>query len=268
MTFLDALNWSFLAVSQAPLPTTEPDSIFSVKTRIAIILVSLGIILAFSLSVYFKASKVRNSAARFRTADTQMVGGLTRRQLKRRKTKKARKMRLTRAQRLQEANRRWYEIYGSDNSDCDEGREDSATVPFGTLEIPEVKKVSFRENIKDVYFIESKEEMQRLEQLQRVGYDVTIAKRKKSELKHGLAPNKAMYEDTGVTPLTCSVFTSSVEDEEEIDSASLMPGKRSTSADFLKESIRDFSNEGMFTLDDDDDAKSLGKIPLLTETTI
>lgn len=63
-----------------------------------------------------------------------------------------------------EVNERWLVMYCLDNLDCEEF-EGIVIVLFGSFEIIEVKKVSFRDIIEDVYFIESKEEMKRLEEL-------------------------------------------------------------------------------------------------------
>lgn len=72
-----------------------------------------------------------------------------------------------------EVNERWLVMYCLDNLDCEEF-EGIVIVLFGSFEIIEVKKVSFRDIIEDVYFIESKEEMKRLEELYSMGYYVII----------------------------------------------------------------------------------------------
>ena len=269
MIIFSAFNWTFEVPWQAPVPKRE-EPVVSLKAKVTTALVILGVILVFGLCIYFIASKAQTeSGARFSSPEFQTAGSVTRRQFKRRKTKKARKTRLTKTERLQEVNRRWYEVYGSDNSDC-EDLEDLATVPFGTVEITEVKKVSFRENIKDVYFIESKEEMRRLEQLQRMGFDVTVARRQSSVNAHEALATMANWDDKDLssTPLLCPSFDSSIleEDEEGTVGSPSMLRKWLKSEDFETEDFKMSSDESRLTSEDHDERLLLLNIPLLSET--
>lgn len=271
MNLFSAFNWTFEVPWQAPVPKQE-ETVFSLKAKVTTALVILGVILVFGLGIYFVTSKAQTeSVARFSSPEFQTAGSVTRRQFKRRKTKKARKARLTKTERLQEVNRRWYEVYGSDNSDC-EDLEDLATVPFGTVEITEVKKVSFRENIKDVYFIESKEEMRRLEQLHRMGFDVTIARRQSSVSAHEALATMANWDDKDLelasTPLLCPSFDSSIleEDEEGTVGSQSMLRKWLKSEGFETENSKTSSDESRLMSEDHDERLLLLNIPLLSKT--
>jgi len=147
-----------------------------------IICLVLGAVFILLFCFYVFAAKTIKCTGTFATPQFPAILSSKKKKIKRHKPKKSSQKRLTKAQRLQEANRKWSAIYCSDNSDYEEP-ENITTVPFGSLEITEVKKVSFRDTIQDVYFIESKEEMRRLEELQSMGYDVTITRPKSSARK-------------------------------------------------------------------------------------
>ena len=278
MALFNVFNWTLETSSQAPMPKTE-ETVFRLLTTMAIALLVLGGILALIIFIYFFTTNARKSGGKFAdlaSPESSVVGSVKRRQFKRRKTKRASKTRLTKAQRLQEVNRKWYEIYGSDNSDCDD-QEDLATVPFGTVEITEAKKVSFRESIKDVYFIETKEEMRRLEQLERMGCDVTIGRHKpfagefpREQLARELAPNLASCEDKGIVsaPLLYPPFGSSVYEPEEAGVSPKMLKKWLNAGDFEREGYETFSDEGLLNHHILDAEERLVNIPLLTGSSV
>ena len=271
MTLFSPFNLTFEVPWQAPVPKPQ-ETAFSLKAKVTTGLVVLAVILVFGLCIYVCiASKTQTqSGARLATPAFQTAGSGTRRQFKRRRAKKARKTRLTKTERLQEVNRRWYEIYGSDNSDC-EDHEDLATVPFGTVEITEVKKVTFRENIKEVYFIESKEEMRRLEQLHRIGYDVTIARRQLSAAARDDLASTANcdHKDLASMPFLNPSFDSLIsEEEEETVSSPSMQRKWLSSEDFGLESSETSSDEGRLISVGHDERLLLLNIPLLSETAL
>ena len=170
---MNIFNWLFGERLQPPKPKTEG---LDLRTLAAIAMVTLIVALLSALIflLYSFAAKTQSSDGQ---NDTQqeplMFGDLKQRPLKRWKVKKAGKKKKKKAQMLEEANRKWHEMYGSDNSDYEE-KKDLRTVPLGSMEMIAAKRVSFRDTIKDVYLIENKEEMKRLERLRKSGYDVTI----------------------------------------------------------------------------------------------
>lgn len=273
MALLNAFNWTSESTLQAPTPKTDRLAFHVRYTKLSIALLVLGVILVLSLCIYLFAVKVRGCERRFATLEeSPMIRSIRRKQFKRRKTKKSSKTRLTKAQRLEEANRKWYEIYGSDHSDCND-QEDLATVPFGTVEIKEAKKVSFRESIKDVHFIESKEEMRLLEQLQRLGYDITIAKRQPScacEIARERPQETPICEDKGaIFPLLNPPFNICQIYEQEGTGVTPKPSKKWLSAeDFEMEGSKAFDDQGLLNHHVLDNEEKLVNLPLLTETSV
>ena len=173
MKAMNIFNWLFGERLQPPKPKTEG---LDLPTLIAIAMIIL-IVALLSVLIFLFCSLIAKPQSSGGQNDTQqeplMIGDLKQRPLKRWKAKKAGKKKKKKAQILEEANRKWHEIYGSDNSDYEE-KKDLQTLPFRSMEMIAAKKVSFRDTIKDVYFIENKEEMKRLERLRKLGCDVTI----------------------------------------------------------------------------------------------
>ena len=261
MAFLNFFNWTFDVPSIAPTLTTHPETSFRLETKMAIFVVVFGAFLGITRCVYIKTVnlKTKNTGVKCgSTGDAQETGNSTTRQFKRRKSKKVRKTRPIQAERLEEANRKWHQIYGSENSDS-EDHEDIATVPFGTVELTEAKRVSFRENIKDVYLIENKEEMRRLEKLRRLGFDVTIGRRQATYWLRDYYTAK--WGDRHIPPSArfCSVFSRSVvHDRKETECSMSVPIK-------WRNNAADVGILGQLYLDDD---KVLERMTTIPETTI
>lgn len=213
MVLLKIFNWalellsSASGTSQTPIPKSKETGDGWYYS--AIVCLVLGSIFILFICIYAFVAKAIRCTGRFATPQFPALLSEKRRQIKRRKSKKPCQKRLTKAQRLLEVNRKWSAMFCSDNSDCEEP-EDIATVPFGSLEITEVKKVSFRDTIQDVYFIESKEEMKRLEKLQSMGYDVTVTRPKPSARDHArkMTTEASVFEEkeTVLAPALCSSF--------------------------------------------------------------
>lgn len=175
MVLLEVFNWAFEFPTSmsGTLPTPIQKSKETGWCYSAIICLVVGaVFILFSCIYAFTAEAIR-CTEKFGAPQFPTILSYKKNKTKRRKSKKSSQKRLTKAQKLLEVNERWSAMYCSDNSDCEEP-EGIATVPFGSLEIIEVKKVSFRDVIEDVYFIESKEEMKRLEELHSMGHYVTI----------------------------------------------------------------------------------------------
>lgn len=170
---MNIFNWLFGERLQPPKPKTEGLDLRTLAA-IAMVILIVAFLSALIFLLYSFTAKTQSSGGQ---NDTQqeplMFGDLKQRPLKRWKVKKAGKKKVKKAQMLEEANRKWHEMYGSDNSDYEE-KKDLRTVPFRSMEMIAAKRVSFRDTIKDVYLIENKEEMKRLERLRKSGYDVTI----------------------------------------------------------------------------------------------
>ena len=158
-------------------------------------------------------------------------------------------------------------MYCSDNSDYEEP-ENIATVPFGSLEITEVKKVSFRDTIQDVYFIESKEEMRRLEELQSMGYDVTITRPKPSARDHVRkeTTQAAVFEEkeTALYPAMRSTFDNYRDKTEYADITKRVVKKLVEYSGFQMGDVK-IGSYGNRILKDEE---RLLEIPLLRESTI
>ena len=179
MVLLEFFNWvfEFPSAGSGTLLTPMQKSKETGWCYSKIICLIVGaVVILFSCIYAFTAEAIR-CKGKFRAPQFPTILSNKEKKIKRRKSKKSSQKRLTKAQKLLEVNERWSAMYCSDNSDCEEP-EGIATVPFGSLEITEVKKVSFRDTIEDVYFIENKEEMKKLEELQRMGYYVTIKRPK------------------------------------------------------------------------------------------
>jgi len=211
MVLLEFFNWVYKLPSSASgtwqTPIEKPKETGWYYSTIICLVVGVCFIL-FSCIYAFTAEAIK-STGRFATPQFPAILSCKEKKIKRRKSKKSSQKRLTKVQRLQEVNKRWSVMYCSDNSDFEEP-EDIATVPFGSLEITEVKKVSFRDTIEDVCFIESKEEMKRLEELQSLGYDVTIKSPKPSARDRACnkATEAAVFEEkeTVLAPGMCLTF--------------------------------------------------------------
>ena len=198
MALLNFFNWVFEFPSSAsgtwPTPIQESkETGWCYSTIICLVVGAVFILLSWN----------------FGTAQFPTILSYTKKKIKRRKSKKSGQKRLTKAQKLLEVNERWLAMYCSDNADCEEP-EDITTVPFGSLEITEAKKVSFRDTIADVCFIESKEEMKRLEELQSMGYCVAIKRPKPParDRARKKATEAAVFEEkeTALAPAMCSTW--------------------------------------------------------------
>ena len=271
MTLSNIFNWTFRANSQAPKPETEGLAL-RVYATVAIPFLIFGFILALIPVFYSFTASTQTSGGMSDMRESPLVGSVRKRQIKRRKAKKGRKPRLTKAQILQEVNRKWYEMYGSENSDCEENN-DLGTVPFGSVEITGVKKVSFRDIIKDVYLIESKEEMKRLEHLQKLGYDVTIGIHQTSarDIARELEPAQkfAYFKDNGVisAPLLFPFLNSPIDEKEASDVSPWVVKKWRNASDLEMEDSKKFNSEVLSNhiLDGED---RLRNIPQFTETSV
>ena len=263
-------NWTFVASSIAPITTPQPETHFGLKAKMTIVLVVLGTFLGMTRCIYVIAFKTKNTGVMVTTLDPREAVSPETRQCKRRKSKKARKKRQTKAELLEEVNRKWYKVYGAENSDS-EDQDDIATVPFGTVEITEAKKVSFRENIKDVYFIESKEEMRRLERLQRMGFDVKIGRRQpyiwaQEQQKLKTVDREDKHKLTVPTARFCPVFSNSVL-QEETSCSTRMPMKWLYNSAYVQSAgaAGNTSNYDYTSLDHD---KTMVNVPMFSETSI
>ena len=228
----------------------------------------LGAVLILLSCFYVFATKTIKCTGTFATPQFPAILSSKKKKIKRHKPKKSSQKRLTKAQRLLEVNRKWSAMYCSDNSDYEEP-ENIATVPFGSLEITEVKKVSFRDTIQDVYFIESKEEMRRLEELQSMGYDVTITSPKPSARDHARkkTTQAAVFEEKEIAlyPAMRSTFADNYRDKTEY-------------ADITKRVVKKLAEYSGFQMGDVKigsygnrifkDEERLLEIPLLRESTI
>ena len=263
MVLLEFFNWVFELPSFASgtLPTPIQNSKDAGWYYSTIICLIVGAVFILFSCIYGFTVEAVKCTGRFATPQFPAILSYKKKKIKRcgRKSKKSSQMRLTKAQRLQEVNKKWSALYCSDNSDCEE-LEDIATVPFGSLEITEVKKVSFRETIEDVYFIESKEEMKRLEELQSMGYDVTIKSPNPSTRDRACkkATEAAVFEEkeTVLAPGVCSTFDNY---SDKIALKKLVDVKNSQMGDAKKGSYenRIFKDE-----------ERLLEIPLLHESTV
>ena len=158
---------------QPPKPKTEGLDLRTLAAMAMVILI-VALLSALIFLLYSFTAKTQSSGGQNDKQQEPLVfGDLKQRPLKRWKVKKAGKKKKKKAKILEEANRKWHEMYGSDNSEYEE-KKDLRTVPFGSMEMIAAKRVSFKDSIKDVYLIENKEEMKRLERLRKSGYDVTI----------------------------------------------------------------------------------------------
>lgn len=158
---------------QPPKPKTEGLDLRTLAAMAMVILI-VALLSALIFLLYSFTAKTQSSGGQNDKQQEPLVfGDLKQRPLKRWKVKKAGKKKKKKAKILEEANRKWHEMYGSDNSEYEEKKE-LRTVPFGSMEMIAAKRVSFRDSIKDIYLIENKEEMKRLERLRKSGYDVTI----------------------------------------------------------------------------------------------
>jgi len=196
MKAMNIFNWLFGQRLQPPKPKTEGLDLRTLAA-IAMVILIVALLSALSFLLYSFTAKTQSSCGQNDTQQEPLVfGDLKQRPLKRRKVKKAGKKKKKKAQMLEEANRKWHEMYGSDNSDHEE-KKDLRTVPFGSMEMIAAKRVSFRDTIKDVYLIENKEEMKRLERLRKSGYDATIRRQHPSvcEISREHALNDTYGED-------------------------------------------------------------------------
>ena len=211
MVISEVFNWVFELPSSASgtLPTPIQESKDTGWHYSTIVCLVVGAVFSLFLCIYAFAFEAVKCTGTFATPQFPAILSYKKRNVKRRKSKKSSQKRLTKEQRLLEVNKKWSATYCLDNSDYEEP-EDIATVPFGSLEITEVKKVSFRDTIQDVCFIESKEEMKRLEKLQSMGYDVTIARPKPSARDHARkkTTKAAVFEEkeTAFYPAASSAF--------------------------------------------------------------
>lgn len=170
---MNIFNWLFGERLQPPKPKTEGLDLRTLAAMAMVILI-VALLSALIFLLYSFTAKTQSSSGQNDKQQEPLVfGDLKQRPLKRWKVKKAGKKKKKKAKILEEANRKWHEMYGSDNSEYEEKKE-LRTVPFGSMEMIAAKRVSFRDSIKDVYLIENKEEMKRLERLRKSGYDVTI----------------------------------------------------------------------------------------------
>ena len=211
MALLNFFNWVFEFPSTAsgtwPTPIQESkETGWCYSTIICLVVGAVFILLSCICAFSVKAIRCTGN---FGTAQFPTILSYTKKKIKRRKSKKSGQKRLTKAQKLLEVNERWLAMYCSDNADCEEP-EDITTVPFGSLEIAEAKKVSFRDTIADVCFIESKEEMKRLEELQSMGYCVAIKRPKPParDRARKKATGAAVFEEkeTVLAPAMCSTW--------------------------------------------------------------
>lgn len=261
MVLLEFFNWVFELPSSASgtLPTPIQNSTETGWFYSTIICLIVGAVFILFTCIYAFVAEAIKCTGRFTTPKFPAILSYKKKKIKHRKSKKPSQKRLTKAQRLLEVNKRWSAMYCSDNSDCEEP-EDIATVPFGSLEITEVKRVSFRDTIEDVYFIESKEEMKRLEELQSMGYDVTIERPKPSARDRACkkATEAAVFEEkeTVLTPGMCSTFDNY---SDKIALKKLIDAKNSQMGDAK---IGSYENR-IFK-----DEERLLEIPLLRESTV
>lgn len=217
-------------------------------TVIAILIV--GVIFILITCIYALAAKKGRQNGTFATQQFPIfINSGQKRRTKRRKPKKsASKQRFTKAQKLREVNIKWSAMYCSENSDCEEA-EDSAVIPFGSLEVTRTRKVSFRDSIQDVYFIESKEEMKRLEKLHDMGYDVTITRPTRSARGHTCqkATKIAVCEEkeTVYTLATCSTIADNYSYKGEPDTSLRLLKKWQSDAEFQTEDSKTFNDENL-----------------------
>ena len=274
MVLMKVFQWTF----ELPLSTTWQAAIpkpketgwhYSAMAMIVFVIVGTSLILFIYFYAY--ATEAKKFGRRFATPEFPALGSDKKRQNKRRKSKKTTKQRMTKAQRLLEVNRKWSEVYCSENSDCEEP-EHIATVPFGSLEITDVKKVSFRDSIQDVYFIESKEEMKRLEKLQRMGYDVTITRPQysarddhasKKTTKTAVCEEK----ETVLARALCSTFENCIYKKEDPDSLGVLK-KRVNATDFQIEDVKTINDEDSFENRIFKDEERLLEIPSFIESSV
>ena len=261
MVLLNFFNWVYELPSSASatLPTPIQKSKETGWYYSTIICLVVGVVFILLSCIYAFTAEAIKCTGRFATPQFPAILSCKEKKIKRRRSKKSSQKRLTKAHRLQEVNKRWSVMYCSDNSDCEEP-EDITTVPFGSLEITEVKKVSFRDTIEDVYFIESKEEMKRLEELQSMGYDVTIKRPQPSA--RDSACNKAteapVFEEkeTVLAPSMCSTFDNY---SDNIALKKFVDAKDSEMGDAKKSSYENRIFKG---------EERLLEIPLLPESTV
>lgn len=271
MVLTKIFHWTFelplSAIWQTPVPKPKETG-WRYSTMTTIVFVSVGAILILLIFIYAYFTETTKCRRRFAPPEFPVLVSDKKRQIKRRKSKKTSK-RMTKAQRLLEVNRKWSAMYCSDNSDCEEP-EDIATVPFGSLEITDVKKVSFRDSIQDVYFIESKEEMKRLERLQSMGYDVTITGPLTSARDHHACKKttKAAVceeKETVLALALCSTFDNSIDKKEEPD---IFPKKWAKATEVQTGDAKTFNEEGSFENRIFKDEERLLEIPLFIESSV
>ena len=141
---------------------------------------SVIIMFAFVLNtcMHTLATKEERTGGNFRTPQlrTPSSGGKSSPAICPKARKACKPLQLSKKQMLEEVNRKWSAMYSAENWRQAESWEPSPSPSCESLNSVEIKRVSFRSVIKDVYYIESKEEMQQLEELQRMGYDVKISR--------------------------------------------------------------------------------------------
>ena len=275
MVLIKLFRWTF----ELPLSTTWPTPLPKSKeagwhysTVTIVVSVIVGAIFILCICIYVFVAEAMKSRRRFAIPDFPATVTDRRKKIKRQKSRKGSKQRMTKAQRLLEVNRKWSEIYCSENSD-DEEPEDSATVPFGSLEITGPKKVRFRNSIQDVYFIESKEEMKRLEKLQSLGFDVTIKRPRPSArdyaCKETIKTAVCEEKETAWTPADlCSTINDFINKTEEPDISSRVLKKWVNATNFQIQDAKTSNKQVWFKNRIFKDEERLLEIPSFRESSV
>ena len=267
MVLFRIFNWTFQLIPSFTSATPQmliqksKGTAWFYSPMVDTFLLVVGVVLIlFIFCIYAFASEARKCRGTFATPESPVLTNGRKRQIKRRKGKKSGKQRLTKAQKLLEVNKKWFAMYYSENSACEE-QEDITTVPFGSLEITEAKKVSFRDSLQDVYFIESKEEMKHLEKLQSMGYDVTITRSRDHACEKATKTALCEEKETAVlTPALNPTLDTSIYEREESDSSPRVLKKWLNTSSFQTEENKIFKDEERLISDI--------SLPLLTESSV
>ena len=177
-----------------------------------IVIFIIGVVFILIICIYlltFRTEKQNRTSATRRFP--VFISDGEKRPIKCRKLRKSSsKLRLTKSHKLLEVNRKWSAMYSSENSEGEEA-EVTGTFPFGRLSVKRERKVSFRDSLQDVYYIESKEEVKRLEKLNNMGYNVAITRPLCSAHHHSsnITLKNAVCEEkqTVSYPVICSTIT-------------------------------------------------------------
>ncbi|XP_022785561.1 uncharacterized protein LOC111325910 [Stylophora pistillata] len=256
--------------SSSQNPIIKPERTDGYVTVIIVFII--GVILILIICIYLLTSRTekQNGASAARQFPVFISGG-DKRSIKCRR-KSSNKLRLTKSHKLLEVNRKWSAVYSAENTGGEE-TDVTWTIPFGQISVPRARKVTFRDSIQDVYYIESKEEVKRLEKLNNMGYDVTIKRltcsarhpASKITLKTGVCEEK----QTVSYPITCSTTADNYICKGKLDSCISLDENCQKGAEFQAKDTKALPNNmNVISNQISSDEEKFQFIPLLTERSV